>query len=44
MFRARGIELARLELPSDVNDFFRNRPSAALEFALMTEAALEEKG
>jgi DNA primase len=43
MFRARGIELASLELPSDVNDFFRNRPSAALEFALMTEAALEEK-
>jgi DNA primase len=43
MFRARGIELAHLELPSDVNDFFRNRPSAALEFALMTEAALEEK-
>jgi DNA primase len=44
MFRARGIELARLELPSDVNDFFRHRPSAALEFALMTEAALEEQG
>jgi DNA primase len=41
MFRARGIELARLELPTDVNDFFRHRPSAALEFALMTEAALE---
>jgi DNA primase len=42
MFRARGIRLARLELPSDVNDFFRQRQSAALEFALMTEAALEE--
>jgi hypothetical protein len=42
MFRARGIELARLELPSDVNDFFRHRPSAALEFTLMTEAALEK--
>ncbi|HEV2915539.1 MAG TPA: toprim domain-containing protein [Pyrinomonadaceae bacterium] len=41
MFRARGIGLARLELPTDVNDFFRQRPSAALEFALMTEAALE---
>jgi DNA primase len=44
MFRARGIRLARLELASDVNDFFRQRPSAALEFALMTEAALEEQG
>jgi DNA primase len=43
MFRARGIELARIELPTDVNDFFRRRPSAALEFALMTEAALESK-
>jgi len=43
MFRARGIELARLELASDVNDFFRHHPSAALEFALMTEAALEEQ-
>ncbi len=41
MFRARGIELARLELTSDVNDFFRHHPSAALEFALLTEAALE---
>jgi len=44
MFRARGIELARLELPSDVNDFFRQHPAAALEFTLMTEAALEEQG
>lgn len=43
MFRARGIHLARLELPSDVNDFFRHHPAAALEFALMTEAALEEQ-
>ncbi|HYE66332.1 MAG TPA: toprim domain-containing protein [Pyrinomonadaceae bacterium] len=41
-FAARGIQLARLRLPSDVNDFFRHRPSAALEFALLTEAALEE--
>ena len=43
MFRARGIQLARLRLPLDVNDFFRQHPSAALEFALMTEAALEEQ-
>lgn len=42
MFSARGLKLARLSLPSDVNDFFRNRESAALEFALMTEAALEK--
>ncbi|HVG31624.1 MAG TPA: toprim domain-containing protein, partial [Pyrinomonadaceae bacterium] len=44
MFRERGIELARLELPSDVNDFFRQHPAAALEFTLMTEAALEDQG
>ncbi|HVG34508.1 MAG TPA: CHC2 zinc finger domain-containing protein [Pyrinomonadaceae bacterium] len=44
MFRARGIQLARLDLPSDVNDFFRQHPAAALEFTLMTEAALEEQG
>jgi DNA primase len=42
MFAARGIRLARLSLPSDVNDFFRHHPSAALEFALLTEAALDE--
>lgn len=41
MFRARGIELAQLALPSDVNDFFRHQPTAALEFILMTEAAIE---
>ncbi len=41
MFAARGMPLARLKLPSDVNDFFRRRQSAALEFALLTEAALE---
>jgi DNA primase len=44
MFRARGIQLSRLELPSDVNDFFRQHPAAAVEFALMTEAVLEEQG
>ncbi len=42
MFAARGLTLAALELPRDVNDFFRSRPSAALEFALMTENALEQ--
>ena len=41
MFAERGLRLARLNLPSDVNDFFRHHPSAALEFALLTEAAIE---
>jgi DNA primase len=43
MFAARGLRLSRLRLPSDVNDFFKHRQAAALEFALMTEAALEEQ-
>jgi DNA primase len=43
MFTERGIKLAHLALPSaDVNDFFRHHPSAPLEFALMTEAVIEE--
>ncbi|OLE53897.1 MAG: hypothetical protein AUG51_10560 [Acidobacteria bacterium 13_1_20CM_3_53_8] len=42
MFAARGIALARLQLPSDVNDFFQHRPSASLEFALLTEDAIEQ--
>ncbi len=42
MFAARRLRLARVPLPSDVNDFFRHRPAAALELTLMTEAALEE--
>ena len=41
MFAVRGIQLTQLELPSDVNDFFQNRPAAALEFTLLTEAAIE---
>jgi DNA primase catalytic core len=41
MFAARGMQLAQLELPSDVNDFFQHKPAAALEFALLTEAAIE---
>jgi DNA primase len=41
LFAARGVALAQLRLPSDVNDFFRRHPSAALEFDLLTEAALE---
>jgi DNA primase len=43
MFARRGSRLAVVELPSDVNEFFRRRPSASLELALRTEKALEEK-
>jgi DNA primase len=43
MFAARALRLAQVNLPSDVNDFFRHRPSAPLEFALLTESALEEQ-
>jgi DNA primase len=42
LFAARGVSLAQLKLPFDVNDFFRHHPSAALELALLTEAALDE--
>ena len=41
MFAARGIQLAQLDLPFDVNDFFQHKPAAALEFTLLTEAAIE---
>lgn len=43
VFAERGIRLARLKLRSDVNDFFHGNSSAPLEFALLTEAALEER-
>jgi DNA primase len=42
LFAARGVALAQLRLPVDVNDFFRRHPSAALEIELLTEAAVEE--
>lgn len=41
IFARRGARLANIELPVDVNDFFRRRPSASLELALLTEAAIE---
>jgi DNA primase len=41
LFAARGLSLARVSLPADVNDFFRHHRAAALEFALLTEAAVE---
>lgn len=42
LFAARGMRLARVALSSDVNDFFRHHPTAAIELTLMTESALEE--
>jgi DNA primase len=42
LFAARGVQLAQLRLPTDVNDFFRQHRSAALEFDLLTDAALDE--
>jgi DNA primase len=41
LFAARGLALAALNLPADVNDFFRQHPAAALELELMTETAVE---
>jgi DNA primase len=41
LFDARGLTLGRILLPSDVNDFFRRNPAAPLEFALLTEAAMD---
>lgn len=41
LFAARGLRLAVVELPSDVNDFFRQCPVAGLELDLLTEMALE---
>jgi len=41
MFAARGMQLAQLKLPTDVNDFFNHKASAALEFELLTEGAFE---
>jgi DNA primase len=43
MFAARGMRLAQLDLPSDVNEFFQHKPAAALEFTLLTEAAIERQ-
>lgn len=43
MFAKDGMRLARVSLPADVNDYFRARPSAALELTLLTEAALESE-
>lgn len=37
LFASRGLRLAVIDLPSDVNDFFRHRPTAALELELLTE-------
>jgi DNA primase len=42
LFAARRVRLAVVNLPADVNDFFRQRPTAALELELLTETALEK--
>lgn len=42
MFARRGSRLAVVNLPSDVNDFFRQNRAAALELQMLTEAALEK--
>jgi DNA primase len=42
LFAARGSRLAVVNLPSDVNDFFRQHSAAALELELLTETAIEE--
>ncbi|MDT7806971.1 MAG: primase [Acidobacteriota bacterium] len=41
LFAARAMGLAVVQLPSDVNDFFRQHPAAALELELLTETAIE---
>jgi DNA primase len=41
LFHSRGLTLASIELPSDINDLFRHHPAAALELELLTERALE---
>ena len=41
IFARRGMRLANIELPMDVNDFFRRHSSASLELTLLTESALE---
>jgi hypothetical protein len=38
------MRLSVVKLPTDVNDFFRQHPAAALELELLTETALEESG
>ena len=42
LFAARSLRLAVVNLPSDVNDFFRQHTAAALELELLTETAVEE--
>lgn len=43
IFASRGMNLASVILPSDVNDFFRGNPSAAIEFQLLTDEILSGK-
>ncbi|HEX5708509.1 MAG TPA: CHC2 zinc finger domain-containing protein [Pyrinomonadaceae bacterium] len=43
LFAARGLRLASVTLPADVNEFFRQHPSASLELTLLTERELEDR-
>ncbi|MGH9943194.1 MAG: toprim domain-containing protein, partial [Pyrinomonadaceae bacterium] len=43
LFASRGLRLARVSLPTDVNDFFQEHPTAALELSLLTDPALEAR-
>ena len=42
LFAARGQHLARIRLPLDINDYFKANPTAAVELALIAEAAIEK--
>lgn len=41
LFATNHLHAAQVILPTDVNDFFKTRPSAALEITLLAESALE---
>jgi DNA primase len=41
LFATRRVRLAVVNLPADVNDFFRQHAAAALELELLTETAIE---
>lgn len=43
LFESRGLNLANVNLPSDVNDFFRGNAAAPIEFQIMTEELVNSK-
>jgi len=42
LFATRGQHLARIRLPLDINDYFKAHSTAAIELALIAEAAIEK--